>query len=131
MIKLTKTLTRAGALGAAMALAPLSAMAADYSYDYSTASTSSSAAAGGIGVVAIILFVILYIALIAFSLTIWIWMLIDAAKRTNWKQESDKTLWIILIVLLGALGAIIYYFAVKRPLDKDNKPPAPPAAPSK
>ena len=64
-------------------------------------------------------------------------MLIDAFKRTNWKQESDKNTWLIVLIVgfvvgLGGLAAIIYYFAVKRALDKGGKtpPPAQPQAPS-
>ncbi len=122
MKKLSKTLTSAGAVSAVLALMPAVAMARDdYSYDYSTTSTAtSSAAAGGFAVVAII-FMVLYIAFIVFCLVFWIMMLIDAAKRTNWKNESDKTLWIVVVALLGALGGAIYYFAVKRPLDKAAK----------
>ena len=51
----------------------------------------------------------------------WVIMIIDAARRTNWKSESDKTLWILIIVFIGILGAIIYYFVAKRPLDSAPK----------
>lgn len=121
---LTKLTAAAGAFGA---LAPMAAHAADYSSDYSSTGTST-AAAGGVAAVAII-FLLLYFAIIIFAIVIWIVMLIDAIKRTNWKSESDKTLWIVLIIILGAIGAIIYYFAVKRPLDK-AAPAAAPVAPT-
>lgn len=122
MKKSIKTLTQAGALGGVMALAPVAALAAEYnSYDYPTTTTTSSAAAGGATAAVVIIFVLLYIAFIAFCLGIWIWMLVDVIKRDNWKQESDKTLWILIVALLGAIGAVIYYFAVKRPLDKGKK----------
>ena len=39
-------------------------------------------------------------------------MIIDCAKR-DFKGDSEKVVWILVIVLLGFLGAIIYYFAVK------------------
>ncbi len=39
----------------------------------------------------------------------WIWMLIDCIKR----DFSDKTMWILLLVFTGGLGAILYYFLVK------------------
>ena len=42
----------------------------------------------------------------------WIKMIIDCAKR-DFKGDSEKVVWILVIVLLGFLGAIIYYFAVK------------------
>ena len=57
------------------------------------------------------LILIAIIILIIPFIIFWIKMLIDASKR----DFNDKTLWIIfLIVSLGLLGAIAYYFAVKR-----------------
>ena len=47
----------------------------------------------------------------------WIWMLIDAVRR----QFDDKTLWIILIIFLGPLGAILYFFIVRRKLRQQEK----------
>jgi membrane protein DedA with SNARE-associated domain len=44
---------------------------------------------------------------------IWILMLVDCAKR-DFPKENDKLLWILIIVLAGAIGAIVYYFVVKR-----------------
>ena len=46
------------------------------------------------------------------SFIFWIWMIVDCAKR-NFKKETDKVVWILVIVLLSVLGAAIYYFAVK------------------
>lgn len=43
----------------------------------------------------------------------WIWMLIDCAKR-NFAGPNDKVIWILIIIFAGMLGAIIYYFVVKR-----------------
>jgi len=40
----------------------------------------------------------------------WLWMLIDCAKR----EFDDKLLWIILLIFLGLIGAILYFFIVKR-----------------
>ena len=39
-----------------------------------------------------------------------IWMIIDAAKR----DFVQKVMWILLMVFLGFLPAVIYYFTVKR-----------------
>lgn len=132
MKKLTKYAVPAGI---AASLAPLAAMAQDYDYSYSTTSTADSAAAGGIlAGLAVFYIIFLIIALVLF--VFWIIMLIDAFKRTNWKQESDKNTWLIVLIVgfvlgLGGLAAIIYYFAVKRALDKGgNTPPAQPQAPT-
>ncbi|MCK4590002.1 MAG: PLDc N-terminal domain-containing protein [Nanoarchaeota archaeon] len=64
-------------------------------------------------------FIFLFFGIIVFSLMIlgivlWFLMLIDAVKR-KFKNDNDKVIWIILIALLGIIGAIIYYFVIKRP----------------
>jgi len=120
-----KKLTSAKITGASAMLASLAPVAAHAAeYDYSTDAATSTAGAG----VAIVFLVIWLLAMAVglFLFIFWIIMIIDVFKRTNWKQESDKTLWIILVIILGYLGAIIYYFAVKRPLD--SKSPAPVAS---
>ncbi len=47
----------------------------------------------------------------------WLWMLIDAISR----QFDDKTLWIILIIVLSFLGAILYFFIIRRKLKQQEK----------
>lgn len=47
------------------------------------------------------------------GIALWIWMLIDCVKR-DFKKENDKILWILVIVLAGWIGALIYYFMIKR-----------------
>lgn len=44
------------------------------------------------------------------STVLWIWMLIDCAQR----DFKDKTVWILIIILTGIIGAVLYYFLVKR-----------------
>lgn len=53
-----------------------------------------------------IVLTILAILLIAF----WIWMLVHAIKH----DIEEKPLWILVIGLMGIIGAVVYYFAVKR-----------------
>lgn len=60
----------------------------------------------------IMLLMFLMILLAIAGLVFWVWMLVDCAKRTM--KESDKVVWIIVLALTSYLGAIIYYFAVKR-----------------
>ena len=43
----------------------------------------------------------------------WIWMLIDCIKR-EFSGSNEKVVWILLIILTGILGAIIYFFVIKR-----------------
>lgn len=54
----------------------------------------------------------LIVALIIF----WIFMIIDCVKR-DFPGDSDKTLWILILVLAGYIGAIIYYVVIKRKQD--------------
>ena len=126
-----KKLLKYGALaGSAMALMPLAARAADdmSSSDVVTTTTTSAtdtAAAGAVVggfLILWLVFVVIGLALFIF----WIFMLVDCIKRTNWKQESDKNLWLIVLIVglvigLGPIAAIVYYFAVKRQLDTKKK----------
>lgn len=52
-----------------------------------------------------------------FSFVFWILMIVDCVKR-KFKEDSEKIIWILVIVFAGIVGALIYYFIVKR---KDKK----------
>lgn len=43
---------------------------------------------------------------------IWLWMLLDCIRYEN---ERDKVVWILVIVLAGIVGALIYLFARRVP----------------
>ena len=43
----------------------------------------------------------------------WIWMIIDVATKEP-SDSNDKTMWVLIVVLTGVIGAAIYYF-VRRP----------------
>jgi tetrahydromethanopterin S-methyltransferase subunit G len=75
--------------------------------------------AGGLGgLVGVAIFFGLLIAGICIAaLVFWILMLIHAIS----KPIKSKALWILIILLFGILGAIVYYFAVKRDFDKMPK----------
>jgi len=66
---------------------------------------------------------ILFGILLAFAfLAFIIWMLIDCIQRDE-KDFKDKTLWLILLVIgifcgYSGILSIVYYFAIKRKLDK-------------
>ncbi len=71
----------------------------------------------GLGIAGIILgvfFILAAVALGIFLFIFWIMMIIDCANR-KFKNDSDKIVWIIVIVLVQIIGAIIYYFVVKKP----------------
>ena len=59
-----------------------------------------------------VLFALLGISVFIFFFVFWILMIIDCASR-NFRKDSDKIVWILVIIFLNLLGASIYYFAVK------------------
>lgn len=59
-----------------------------------------------VGTLLFILFAIVWLALVIF----WIWMLIDAIKNPA-LDDTQRIIWVLVVILLGWLGAIIYYFA--------------------
>ena len=67
-----------------------------------------------IGAFLILLLVILAVAL----LVLWLWMLIDCLKRPDDKFAyggvNAKLIWILVIIFAGLIGALIYYFLIKR-----------------
>ncbi len=44
---------------------------------------------------------------------LWILMLIDLVKR-DFKKKDEKIIWVLLLTLTGVVGAIVYYFVVKK-----------------
>lgn len=63
---------------------------------------------GIFGSIFIVLFIIALLATI-----FWIYMLVDCLKR-KFKNDTDKVLWAVVIFFLHFVGAVVYYFAVKR-----------------
>jgi len=62
------------------------------------------------------------VALVIWATVFWIMMIVHAAKH----DIEDKAMWVILMVFTGIVGALIYYFVVKRKFNKQFSPPAPP-----
>ena len=58
----------------------------------------------GLGALAIIIAVLVFI--------FWIWMIVDCAKR-RFRNDAEKIIWLIVIVLLGWLGALVYLIVVR------------------
>ena len=62
---------------------------------------------------AFVFFFLMIFVISILSTVFWILMIIDVAKR-KFKNDNDKILWILVIVLTGIIGALIYYFVVIR-----------------
>lgn len=62
----------------------------------------------------------------------WLWMLIHAISH----NIENKAIWILIILVTGPIGALIYYIAIKKNLaiesqiPTENFPPTPPKTPS-
>lgn len=113
---MTKLLSRALGLGAAMALplATLAASTVDYSYDYGYDTTASDAAGGAIAIIMLVVWLVVMVVMFALFI-FWIMMLVDCFKRTF----EQKNTWLIILFVswvfgLYGLAAIVYYFMVKR-----------------
>ena len=57
-------------------------------------------------------FGLVVLAAVLFLFIFWLWMLVDCLKR-DFKRDTDKIVWIIVLIFLHLLGAIVYYFVVK------------------
>lgn len=91
----------------------LLAQTTDYDYGTSAADAAAATAAGtaavGIGIAMIIFWLVFGLATLIF----WIWALIDVIRR-EFPNPNDKILWIVLIIVLGILGSILYLIIGRR-----------------
>jgi len=93
----------------------LLAQATDFS-DLGTTSAEDAAAAAAAGTAAVgvgIGLMILWFVFGVAGLIIWIWALVDVIRR-QFTNQNDKVLWIVLVIVLGVLGAIIYLIAGRK-----------------
>ena len=62
----------------------------------------------GIGLIALL-------ALIALASTVfWLWIVIEVAMKEPDDSGNQKIVWLLVILLVGPIGALIYFF-VRRP----------------
>ena len=45
---------------------------------------------------------------------LWVWMLIDCIQNEPNHPDNQFVLWLLVILLAGGIGAIIYYFVRKK-----------------
>jgi hypothetical protein len=64
------------------------------------------------------------IILVVGLFVLWLWMLIDCLKRPDdtfaYGGNNAKLIWILVIILTGLIGALIYYFLVKKTSEKEK-----------
>lgn len=57
------------------------------------------------------------ILILAFGLLgFWLWMLIDCLTKEE--EQNQKLIWVLVIVLVGLVGAPLYFFMRKLPRKK-------------
>ena len=63
-------------------------------------------------------FLFLFVPVFVFVIGFWLWMLIDCLKRQDdmfkFGGNNAKLIWILVIIFTGLIGAVIYYFLIKR-----------------
>ncbi|MEK6913295.1 MAG: PLDc N-terminal domain-containing protein [Nanoarchaeota archaeon] len=59
-----------------------------------------------------IFFFLICAGITIFAFVFWILMLVDCVKR-KFKDDSEKIIWVLVLVFTGIIGALIYYFIVK------------------
>jgi cytochrome c oxidase assembly factor CtaG len=60
--------------------------------------------AGGCGLIGL--------AFVVLSSIFWIWMIVDCATNPSLK-DTDKIVWILVVIFLHLPGALVYYFVAK------------------
>lgn len=76
---------------------------------FSLLAQNDDAAAAGMGLACMCPLLLVVAAGFGF----WIWMLIDCISKEP-SGGNDKLIWILVLVFLGWIGALVYYF-VRRP----------------
>lgn len=61
--------------------------------------------------------------LVMVSFALWLMMFIDCIQR-NFPDPNQKLLWVVILLVAGVLGALIYYLMIKRPATLVARAPA-------
>lgn len=79
---------------------------------------AATASAGFFGVYCI--FMSCMMILMVAGIIFWIMMIIDIVRRddSEFKSSNERVVWILVVALTSYIGALIYYFAAKRPMDE-------------
>ena len=69
----------------------------------------------GIGIGVVLLLALIALMAVGFF-AFWVWMLVDCAQAPEPDHDSNHRLvWILILVFTGWIGAILYFFLVRRP----------------
>ena len=67
----------------------------------------------GLGIAGTVLIVLVMMIVPLLASIFWIWMLIDCMQRP-FKDKTDKVVWILVLIFTHIIGALIYFFVIKR-----------------
>ena len=82
----------------------------------SSSSEEAAGAAVGLGVgLFFIVFWLVIMALAVAGIVLWIISLVHVLQHNDVK---DRVMWIVLLLVVGNIGGVIYFFAIKKPYDK-------------
>ena len=51
--------------------------------------------------------------IVIIAIVFWVWMLAECLRK-NFKKDMDKLTWVIVLLFTNILGAILYYFMIKK-----------------
>ena len=81
-----------------------------------TLSLESNAVSPLAGLLVLIGFILFFLVILGIGIAatvFWILMIVDAAKR-KFETDGEKVAWILILAFIGIIGAIVYYFVVKK-----------------
>ena len=82
--------------------------------DYATYTPDLGAAAAGTAAIGLgIGMLIFWFLFFGVGFFIWLWALIDVIRR-QFSNQNDKTLWLIVVILLYWIGGIVYLIAGRK-----------------
>ena len=103
-------------------------------------SAGDAAAVTGIGIaftVFTLLFFVFYGVILLASIAgvvFWVFMIVDVAQRLDSEftgamqgrpSPNEKMVWLLVVLLGGVVGAVVYYVIVMRPYPRAPRPPLP------
>jgi hypothetical protein len=56
---------------------------------------------------------LIIISIVLLSLIFWIAAIVDIAK-SRFDSDTNKVVWLLIVIFLGIIGAAIYYFAGRK-----------------
>ena len=74
--------------------------------------------------IGLLVLLILVVGLVGFA--VWLWALIDALQRpdSDWRSaDQSKIVWILVIVLVGIIGSLIYLVVARPRLNEVREQP--------